>query len=127
MARLMIFNALSHNHDDHTKNFAFLCHDPEHTGGESIWTLAPAYDLTFSRAMGEHTTGFGGKNPGKPTRKRINEICQDYKYLKADEYIEQTLDALSRWKDVFERLKIPQKSGTGIFNILNKLHRDFES
>ncbi len=63
MARLMIFNALSHNHDDHTKNFAFLCHDPEHTGGESIWTLAPAYDLTFSRAMGEHTTGFGGKNP----------------------------------------------------------------
>ncbi|MEN4913348.1 type II toxin-antitoxin system HipA family toxin [Erwinia amylovora] len=127
MARLMIFNALSHNHDDHTKNFAFLCHDPEHIGGESIWTLAPAYDLTFSRAMGEHTTGFGGKNPGKPTRKRINEICQDYKYLKADEYIEQTLDALSRWKDVFERLKIPQKSGTGIFNILNKLHRDFES
>lgn len=127
MARLMIFNALSHNHDDHTKNFAFLCHEPEKVGDKETWTLAPAYDLTFSRAMGEHTTGFGGRNTGKPTRKRIQEICKDYKYLKADEYIDQTLTALSKWKYVFERLKIPQEAGSGIFNVLDKLHKDFEA
>ncbi len=126
MARLMIFNALSHNHDDHAKNFAFLCQEPGKPGEKEVWTLAPAYDVTFSNAMGEHTTDFGGRNPGKPTRKRILEICSDYKYLKAEEYIEQTLVALSQWKNVFTRLQIPHKAGEGIFNVLDKLHKDFE-
>jgi serine/threonine-protein kinase HipA len=126
MARLMIFNALCHNHDDHAKNFAFLCHDPVKTGDKEVWTLAPAYDVTFANAMGEHTTDFGGRNPGKPTRKRIIEICKDYKYLKAEDYIEQTLAALGDWKKIFTRLKIPHKAGEPIFNVLAKLHKDFE-
>lgn len=126
MARLMIFNALCHNHDDHAKNFAFLCHDSVKPGEKETWTLAPAYDVTFATAMGEHTTDFGGRNPGKPTRKRIIEICKDYKYLKAEEYIEQTLAALSDWKKVFTRLKVPHKAGQPIFNVLEKLHKDFE-
>ncbi|KIF60716.1 transcriptional regulator [Pseudomonas fluorescens] len=126
MARLMIFNALSHNHDDHAKNFAFLCHDPEKKGEKETWTLSPAYDLTFANAMGEHTTDFGGRTPGKPTRKRIMEICRDYKYLKAEEYIEQTLAALADWRKVFTRLNVPHKAGEPIFNVLAKLHQDFE-
>ncbi|MRT57102.1 type II toxin-antitoxin system HipA family toxin [Enterobacteriaceae bacterium RIT693] len=127
MARLMIFNALSHNHDDHAKNFAFLCHEPTEPGEKERWALAPAYDLTFSNAMGEHTTDFGGRTPGKPTRKRILEICRSYKYLKPEEYIEQTLAALSKWREVFDRLNIPQKAGEGIFNVLKKRHQDFET
>lgn len=126
MARLMIFNALCHNHDDHAKNFAFLCHDPVKIGEKEVWTLAPAYDVTFANAMGEHTTDFGGRNPGKPTRKRIIEICKDYKYLKAEEYIERTLAALGDWKKVFTQLKIPHEAGEPIFNVLAKLHKDFE-
>lgn len=126
MARLMIFNALCHNHDDHAKNFAFLCHDPLKAGEKEVWTLAPAYDVTFANAMGEHTTDFGGRNPGKPTRKRIIEICKDYKYLKPEEYIEQTLAALGDWKKVFTQLKIPHKAGEPIFNVLAKLHKEFE-
>lgn len=126
MARLMIFNALAHNHDDHAKNFAFLCHEPTVQGEPVRWALAPAYDVTFSNAQGEHTTGFGGRAAGKPTRKRILEICNDYKFLKAEEYIEQTLAALAKWQEVFDRLKIPHKAGKGIFNILKKVHEDFE-
>lgn len=126
MARLMIFNALSHNHDDHAKNFAFLCHDPVRPGDKERWTLSPAYDVTFSNAMGEHTTDFGGRTPGTPTRKRIMEICKDYRYLKADEYIEQTLAALADWKKVFTRLNIPHQAGEPIFNVLARLHEDFE-
>lgn len=82
--------------------------------------------LKGGRAMGEHTTGFGGRTPGKPSRKRIIEICKDYKYLKAEEYIEQTLSALADWKRVFTRLKIPHKAGEPIFNVLAGLHKDFE-
>jgi serine/threonine-protein kinase HipA len=42
MYRLAVFNVLSHNRDDHAKNFSFLMDNH----GE--WKLAPAYDLTFS-------------------------------------------------------------------------------
>lgn len=56
MYRIMCFNVLTHNRDDHTKNFSFLYTD------EKGWRLAPAYDLTYSKTYwGEHTTSVNGK------------------------------------------------------------------
>ena len=55
MYRMMVFNVLTHNRDDHAKNFAFLMDD------EGEWRLAPAYDLTYSGPGGEHTTDVAGK------------------------------------------------------------------
>jgi serine/threonine-protein kinase HipA len=118
MARLMVFNALSHNYDDHAKNFAFI-----HSDAEERWTLSPAYDLTFSEGMGEHTTSFAGK--GKPTRKLMHQLCKDYKFLKPDDYIDQTLAALANWQQVFADTKIAESAGTPVFNVLNKLRADF--
>ena len=52
----MCFNALSHNRDDHTKNFSFIY------TADYGWRLAPAYDLTYSDTyFGEHTTSINGK------------------------------------------------------------------
>ena len=45
--RLACFNVLARNRDDHAKNVSFLLDDA--TGQ---WTLAPAYDLTFSSGPG---------------------------------------------------------------------------
>lgn len=62
MYRRMCFNVFAHNRDDHSKNFTFL-YDEDN----SIWRLAPAYDLTYSNTYyGEHTTTVdgNGKNPG---------------------------------------------------------------
>ncbi len=51
----MVFNIAAHNRDDHAKQHAFLMDD---TGR---WTLAPPYDLTFSRGPGgEHYLAVGG-------------------------------------------------------------------
>lgn len=124
MARLMIFNALSHNFDDHTKNFAFLCNEPAQKGESAQWAFAPAYDITFSQARGEHSTAFSGH--GKPTRKIINELCRDYKFLKPNDYIDQTLDALKNWQATFTNANIPHQAGAGIFRALEQLHKDFE-
>jgi serine/threonine-protein kinase HipA len=154
MARLMIYNALSHNYDDHTKNFAFLCNElictePTCTeltcteltcteptkssnteysatqySDQATWTLAPAYDLTFAEARGEHSTAFAGH--GKPTRKIINEMCKDYKFLKPNDYIDQTLAALGNWRGVFTQAKISHQAGVGLFRALEQLHKDFE-
>lgn len=56
MYRVMCFNVLTHNRDDHTKNFSFL-----YTNDRG-WRLAPAYDLTYSVTYwGEQTTSVGGK------------------------------------------------------------------
>jgi serine/threonine-protein kinase HipA len=60
--RLMVFNVLTHNRDDHVKNVSF-CMDE--SGG---WRLAPAYDLTFAPGPGgEHsmTVQGHGKAPGR--------------------------------------------------------------
>ena len=100
MARLMVFNALAHNRDDHAKNFAFLF-------DHGRWVLAPAYDLTFARVHGmadEHTTAFAGA--GLPTRKALRKVCGPFSFLKVDHYIEQTLDALSEWDGLCKALDI---------------------
>ena len=48
--RLMVFNYLIENKDDHAKNFAFIYRDGE-------WHFSPAYDLLPSDGMnGFHTT-----------------------------------------------------------------------
>lgn len=60
--RLMVFNVLAHNRDDHVKNISFCL---DESGG---WRLAPAYDLTFAYGPGgEHsmTVQGCGKAPGK--------------------------------------------------------------
>lgn len=60
MFRRMVFNILTDNKDDHAKNFGFVCRD-------GVWTLAPAYDLTFSPGgyNGEHASSVN--NNGNPT------------------------------------------------------------
>lgn len=46
----MIFNVMSRNHDDHTKNFSFLM---DKTGK---WSFASAYDLCYSYTSGGRWT-----------------------------------------------------------------------
>ena len=57
--RRMCFNVFAHNHDDHSNNFTWMCND-------GAWSLAPAYDLTYSNtAFGGHsTTVLGNAHPG---------------------------------------------------------------
>ncbi|MCC8101326.1 MAG: type II toxin-antitoxin system HipA family toxin [Clostridiales bacterium] len=60
--RLMCFNVFSHNRDDHSKNFSYLYDERE-----KRWSLAPAYDLTYSNSIGgEHATTVdgNGRDPG---------------------------------------------------------------
>lgn len=58
MFRLMVFNILISNRDDHAKNFSFQWID-------GMWKLSPAYDLLPSSGFnGYHTTTINGK--GEP-------------------------------------------------------------
>ena len=60
MFRRMVMNLVALNRDDHAKNFSFICDDGK-------WSLAPAYDITYSPkgTNGEHATSlFYDGNPG---------------------------------------------------------------
>jgi serine/threonine-protein kinase HipA len=68
--RLSVFNVLSVNQDDHTKNAAFLM------DREGKWRVAPAYDLTFHRnSSGQHKMGVMGK--GVPTESDLKEFGKE--------------------------------------------------
>jgi serine/threonine-protein kinase HipA len=60
MFRRMVMNLVAINKDDHAKNFSFTCDNGK-------WSLAPAYDITYSPngSNGEHATSlFYNGNPG---------------------------------------------------------------
>lgn len=65
MYRRMVFNYLTGNKDDHSKNFSFYV--KKDTSGKWQWRLAPAYDLTLCTEgyNGQHATSVNGT--GHPT------------------------------------------------------------
>jgi serine/threonine-protein kinase HipA len=66
--RLMVFNVLTFNRDDHSKNFSFIWKNGE-------WSLSPAYDLVLSTGFnGQHTTTIAGQ--GNPSKGDIFEVAK---------------------------------------------------
>ena len=119
MARLMVFNALTHNRDDHAKNFSFF-------GSSTGWQMAPAYDLTFANTSGrgnEHTSAFAGA--GQPSRTAIKKVCAPFSLLEPDLYIEQTMEALSRWHQHCADLNIDKAQRDQVQMAFNSIGKAF--
>lgn len=68
--KLMCFNYLIGNKDDHAKNFAFLC-------DKGNWRMAPAFDLLPSNGIGGyHTTSFN--NSINPTDQDLLALARKF-------------------------------------------------
>lgn len=62
-----IFNYLTVNQDDHSKNFSFLASDTDN------WTLSPFYDIVYSPSpYKEHMTAFGGN--GRMPKRALDQL-----------------------------------------------------
>ncbi len=104
--RLMLFNVATHNRDDHAKNFSYLL-DHEH----KEWSLAPAYDLTFSAGPGgEHSSTILGQGR-EPTREHCLELASRIGIDKphALEAIEAVNGAVAQWKHFADTAACPQR------------------
>ena len=106
MFRLAVFNVLSHNRDDHSKNFTFLM------DASGVWKLSPAYDLTFSSGPdGEQSTMVlgEGRNPGP---EHLMQLGIDAKIdrTKIGRIIEQTRHALSQWTTLAKRYSVSREN-----------------
>jgi len=102
--RLAAFNVYSHNRDDHSKNFSWLM---DHYGH---WTLAPAYDLTYSSAgIDEHSTRVAGEG-ARPGRKHLTELAEEFSINRPNELIEQVQDAISIWPTIAKESEVRKES-----------------
>jgi len=93
MYQLAVFNVLSHNRDDHAKNFSFLMN------AQGQWTLSPAYDLTFSSGpRGEQSTMVMGKGQDISTDDLIAlGLEANITKPRIHNIIAQTQAALAQW------------------------------
>ncbi|MCH7402025.1 type II toxin-antitoxin system HipA family toxin [Belliella kenyensis] len=115
--RLAVFNVLSHNRDDHGKNFSFLM------DSSGNWRLAPAYDLTFSSGpRGEQSTMVmgEGRNP------RISHLLKlgieaKISKEKIDNIIEQTVDAVNNWENLAKNYGVSQSNISFISKAIKKI------
>lgn len=69
------------------KNFSYT-HDGR-------WRLAPAYDLTFSRGIGEPTTAMMGS--GLPTQKQLDALAAKFEVADAGAIQQSIRDTVKRW------------------------------
>jgi serine/threonine-protein kinase HipA len=94
--KLMIFNILVHNRDDHVKNFSFIFDE-----NKKGWKFAPAYDLTFSEGIGgEHSMTINGEGKS-PSLKDILKIAKDYNIKKS--IVFNIIDEISNVTNNFEK------------------------
>jgi serine/threonine-protein kinase HipA len=93
--RRMVFNVVSHNRDDHMKNFAFLMDD--RTGQ---WRLSPAYDLVYSSGPGgEHTLTVSGEGK-RITRAHVLQLAEraGIQARKAEGIIAEVIASVNLWE-----------------------------
>lgn len=91
--RRMVFNIVTHNRDDHAKNFAFIMNP----SGE--WSLSPAYDLTYAVGPGgEHTMTVAGEGRA-PAREHVMKLAGqfDIKPRQAQTVIDEVNAAAGKW------------------------------
>lgn len=102
MYRLAVFNTLSHNRDDHAKNFSFLMDE------QGQWKLSPAYDLTFSSGPnGEQSTLVmgEGKNPSTQDLIKLGQTA-NLNQTTITTIIKQTKEALGQWHQLAQNYGI---------------------
>jgi serine/threonine-protein kinase HipA len=104
MFRRTVFNVLAHNRDDHSKNFAFLMDT------QGVWSLAPAYDLTFSSSsQGYHSTSCA-KNYVDPGRKELLELANALSINKAKVIIDEIKGIIDDWRRYAELSGVSEAS-----------------
>ena len=104
MFRRMVFNVLSKNCDDHTKNFSFRLKKGE------TWKLAPAYDLCHSYRpdsewVSQHALSVNGKRIGI-TRNDLLAVADSVNIKKADSIVDQVQSVVGKWQEYAESVSI---------------------
>lgn len=95
--RRMVFNVMSRNCDDHTKNFAFVMQE------SGNWQLSPAYDVCHAYRPGsdwvsQHALSINGKRKNN-TREDLLTVGKRMNIKNTEEMIDKVSSVVSKWSD----------------------------
>lgn len=104
----MVFNIVARNHDDHSKNFAFVLNPQQQ------WQLAPAYDLAYSYKPGSqwvnsHWMTLNGKRDHF-TREDFyifEKLSPVFSKARINQIINETVEAMSMWRKLATEHGVP--------------------
>jgi len=107
MFRRMVFNVISRNCDDHTKNFAFRLKK------DTQWELAPAYDLCHAykpnhQWVSQHALSVNGKRKGI-TKNDLLIVGQSIKCKHAAAIIDEIEATVFNWKKFANEVGVSAK------------------
>jgi len=106
--RRMVFNIVARNHDDHSKNFAFLFDE------DNGWHLAPAFDVAFSFKPGSkwvnsHWMTINGKRDGfnREDFYTFRSLSPLFSRRKVDNILDEVISAVSNWPELAREHGVP--------------------
>jgi len=116
MFRRMVFNVMSRNCDDHTKNFAFMMNK------SGDWSLSPAYDICHAYRPGsewvsQHALSLNGKRKDF-RREDLLIVGKKMNIKNASDIITEVADVCSKWNDYAEAVNV----GTKLKDSIPKTH-----
>lgn len=104
----MAFNIITRNHDDHSKNFAFILKKDK-------WSLAPAYDLAYSYKPGSpwvnnHWMSLNGKRDHftRSDFYSLEKLSPVFTKRKIDNIIDSTIEHVSNWRQLAQEWDAPK-------------------
>jgi serine/threonine-protein kinase HipA len=107
LLRRMTFNIVARNHDDHSKNFAFMLVD-------NRWRLTPAYDLAYSYRPGSkwvnsHWMSLNGKRDEflREDIYSLEKLVPSFSKKRMDKVIDETVEQVSRWSTLAKEHDVP--------------------
>ena len=103
----MVFNIIARNHDDHSKNFAFILNNDK-------WKLSPAYDLAYSYKPGSHWVNnhwmsLNGKRDDftRDDFYSLKKISPLFSIKKINQIIDTTITEVSKWREIALDNEVP--------------------
>ncbi|RZQ87060.1 type II toxin-antitoxin system HipA family toxin [Vibrio vulnificus] len=119
----MTFNIIARNHDDHSKNFAFML--TQDRLKKDKWSLAPAYDLAYSYKPGSkwvnsHWMSLNGKrdNFTRSDFYSLEKLSPIFNKRKIDDIIDTTIEHVSTWRQLAEEWDVPK-------TLINEIQENF--
>jgi serine/threonine-protein kinase HipA len=118
MYRRMVFNVLSRNCDDHTKNFAFMMTT------DGVWKLAPAYDVCHSYRPGsdwvsQHSLSINGKRIDF-NKEDLLKFAEQHAIRHAPRIIEEGLAMVNNWMKYAKEFNVSDDLAKAIDSTLVK-------
>ena len=105
----MVFNVVARNHDDHSKNVAFMLDD------QNKWKLAPAYDLAYSYKPGSpwvnsHWMTLNGKRDDftRDDFYTFENLSPLFSIRTIDIVIDETIEHVSTWSKLAIEHNVPK-------------------